>query len=89
MKTLPEKTTVCPCGFEFTLPIVLGWNGELEYGVCECHCPKCGNQATGGNYKLGTVDSWMSRRDVDAANDEYARQMIDADNNMLYGRGNW
>ena len=79
-----DKPTTCICGQEIEVPFVNG-----EYDICNLECPNCHRISTGGNFKTGVVDSWMSRESVNAANRDYQAQLRDADNNEFYGRGNW
>ena len=78
------KTTVCKCGETVVVPFENG-----EYLVCQVKCPRCKRHSTGGNYKTGEVDSWITQQDLNRANREYQQRCFEADNNEFYGRGNW
>ena len=83
---MPETTTTCPCGHVLPVPFV---NGEYEpLGI---HCPKCKRHSTWGNTRTGEVykDGWITAKDSARAEAVYEAQLFDADNNELYGRGNW
>ncbi|HUS51835.1 MAG TPA: hypothetical protein VMZ91_16825 [Candidatus Paceibacterota bacterium] len=79
-----KKTTNCPCGKEIEVPFVNG-----EYDTCNIICPECKRHSTGGNFRTGEITSWMTQKDLNRANEEYQRQLFDADCNEWYGRGEW
>ena len=85
---LAEKSCNCPCGCSIVVPQTDRW-GSWEYDICTIECPECGRRSTGGNGRDGTVDSWMTQRQVAESEAEYQNQMFDADMNEWYGRGNW
>ena len=78
------KNTICPCGETVVVPFSNG-----EFLIHEVECPKCSRKATSGNWKTGEVDGWMTRAAIDRVNDEFAYHQWTADNNEIYGRGNW
>lgn len=92
MKKPEPKTCQCPCGEILNVPIVEDeFNGGFCYEPLNIHCPKCKRHSTWGNSRTGEVydEGWITAADAAASQAEYERQCFEADNNELYGRGNW
>jgi len=92
--TLPDKTGTCPCGEIIDIPVMLNphplsSSDKYRYDVCDIECPECGRRSGGGNMGDGTVDSWMTARQIAESEAEYERQCFDSDMNEFYGRGEW
>ena len=91
MNVTEPKTCKCDCGHEMPVPIIpaMDGSGGTEYDVCTIVCPKCRRKANGGNYRHGTVDSWITPKALAESQREYERQLYEADCNEFYGRGEW
>ena len=80
----PEVTATCPCGAE----VIVEWLEEWgEYNVCSAVCPECERTSTGGNARSGKISDWITRRDLDRANEIYEAQLYDAQQNEWNGLG--
>lgn len=85
-----DRTTTCPCGNELVVELRPdgGINGP-GYEVCGIECDQCGRTSTGGNFRTGIVNGWITAAAAAQSQAEYERQCWEADNNEWYGRGNW
>lgn len=88
---MKKITCTCPCGNVLPVPIIINEEGEKEYEPLGIRCPKCKRRSTWGNSRTGRVyeEGWITASDAAASQAEYERQCFEADNNELYGRGNW
>lgn len=90
---LEPKTCECPCGHVMDVPVVDDECLGVVYDVCNqtgaLTCPKCKRSATGGNYKLGEVTSWITAREAAQSQAIYERMCFESDMNEWYGRGEW
>lgn len=82
---LPVKTCTCgKCGHEgIEVPVVsntwLEIPAEWVYETCGIECPNCKAHSTGGNFKTGVVDCWITARDAAISEAIYQNQLIEAD----------
>ena len=81
------KKAKCPCGAILDLyPYFRTSTGKWE--LYDLKCPECGALCTSFNGETGEVLGWLTARQIERANREYAEQMFSADMNEFYGRGN-
>ena len=73
----------CPCGQTVHVPVANQGTPGLggNYDIMAAKCDSCGRIAASGNARTGQISSWMTREQVNRANDEYQAQLYSADCN--------
>lgn len=78
MNKLEPKTCTCGICGEKDIPIPtcpsFFQEGVESYDITNVECPNCNGRSTGGNFKTGEVDSWMSELDLIKCQREMAEQ---------------